>query len=325
MNTQKNTATSGETLATATSQSPTKASRLYLYNNIPKEMKEYPNWLVRKGKIPYSPVTGINGNRVEHCGTYEQAIKVLECGQYDGIGFQFSGSPFTGIDLDHCVKDVNTGEINEFATDIIIMCQSYWEYSPSRTGIHIIVYGEIPEALKRKEIEMYSEGRYFTVTGDVFAYSDIVNGQEAIDNIYKQFGITASSIKAIAWGDYKELNEVEIMQLVTKIKKYDNTGKFTMLYNTGDISAYKSGSEADSALLTILAYWTKGDPVQMEQIFSNSPLSKRLSSDGKNHWARLDYRKRTIERAIAFYGKAQAERVQKMQTNVIGEIFGGNE
>lgn len=325
MNKQKNTVVSAGTPTTVTSHNPCTGNRLYLYNNIPKAMKEYPNWLVRKGKIPYSPVTGATGNAVECCGTYEQAIKAVEHSKYDGIGFQFSGTPFTGIDLDHCVADRATGEINELATEVIMLCASYWEYSLSRNGIHIIVYGELPKGVHHKRIEMYSQRRYFTVTGDIFAPAPIVNAQEALDTLYQEFSKPMASIGTIDWGGYPPLEKTEIIALVTTMRKYDYSGKFTMLYDAGDTSAYGSGSEADSALLTILAYWTKGNPVQIEQIFSNSPISERISSDGKNHWARNDYRKRSIERAINFCKSEQAKRKKNFFKQLNDDIFGGNE
>ena len=44
---------------------------------------------------------------------------------------------------------------------------SYTETSPSGTGVHVLVHGELPPGRRRKgSIEMYADGRYFAMTGD---------------------------------------------------------------------------------------------------------------------------------------------------------------
>ena len=56
--------------------------------------------------------------------------------------------------------------MSEGLLDTIALFGSYAELSPSRTGVHIIVRGSLPTGLKRPEIEMYSRGRFFTITGE---------------------------------------------------------------------------------------------------------------------------------------------------------------
>ena len=73
-----------------------------------------------------------------------------------------------GIDLDHVV-DPHTGEVQPWALEIVQRLDSYTEYSPSGTGLHIFVHGDIPDAGRKKTInkdtgeavEMYREKRYF--------------------------------------------------------------------------------------------------------------------------------------------------------------------
>lgn len=89
----------------------------------------------------------------------------------DGIGFVFDGDGLiAGIDLDDC-RDPETGEIVGWATDIVERLDSFAEVSPSGTGLHVYVYGFIPEGgnktdFETGEVEMYDNARYFTVTGD---------------------------------------------------------------------------------------------------------------------------------------------------------------
>ena len=44
---------------------------------------------------------------------------------------------------------------------------SYTEASPSGTGVHVLVFGELPPGggNKKGQVEMYGSGRYFTCTG----------------------------------------------------------------------------------------------------------------------------------------------------------------
>jgi hypothetical protein len=84
----------------------------------------------------------------------------------DGLGFVFTDNvSITGVDLDKC-RDPDTGDLEEWAEDIIDRLDSYTEVSPSGTGVHILVGGELTAAGNRRgRVEMYDSDRYFTVTG----------------------------------------------------------------------------------------------------------------------------------------------------------------
>ena len=112
-------------------------------------LKRMANWVCHRNKIPISPITGENAksNDSTTWGTYEQASAMLERDKsLTGLGFMFSNSPYVGIDIDHCVTD---GRLSDFAKEMINTFQSYTEYSPSGTGIHIICKGTLPGAGKR--------------------------------------------------------------------------------------------------------------------------------------------------------------------------------
>lgn len=60
------------------------------------------------------------------------------------------------------------------------------------------------------------------------------------------------------------------------------------------------GSEGDAFLLTRLAHITK-DREQIERVYGSSPRAERRSSDGVQKWVRRpDYRKRSIDAALAY-------------------------
>lgn len=130
----------------------------------PNELRLLKNWVGFKlpSKIPMNPLTGevaASDNKTTW-GTYTEAIVAAKKFGWDGVGFMFE-PPYVGIDLDDCVIN---GKLNEFARSIIIKCKSYAEFSPSKTGIHIIGRGSLSSALKTDKIEAYQTGRYFTVT-----------------------------------------------------------------------------------------------------------------------------------------------------------------
>src|SRR5437588_2812060 len=140
------------------------------------ELMAYPQFVVWKytveqGKLkkrPFNPRTNVPArtNDPMTWTSIEPALKALATGRYNGIGFVFSESdPFTGTDLDNCVaKD---GSIAPWAQEILTSLSSYTEYSPSKLGVHILTQATLPGAGRKiGTVEMYAEGRFFTLTKD---------------------------------------------------------------------------------------------------------------------------------------------------------------
>ena len=145
---------------------------------IPEQLKARPQWVVWKAvgqkpdKVPYSARTGRMASSTDLLtwGTFEEALKAYENGEYAGLGFVFStGDPYTGIDLDGCV-DPATGEVAAWAMEIVGHFDSYTERSASGTGLHVIVKGEISNR-RKDEVEVYSSKQFFTVTGHILEVS----------------------------------------------------------------------------------------------------------------------------------------------------------
>jgi hypothetical protein len=88
----------------------------------------------------------------------------------DGLGFVFApDDPFVGIDLDDA-RNLETGELEAWALEIVEAIDSYTEISPSGTGVHIFATGfKLGKGCKADKngakVEMYGAGRYFCVTG----------------------------------------------------------------------------------------------------------------------------------------------------------------
>ncbi len=57
--------------------------------------------------------------------------------------------------------------VDAWAKEIVSSLNSYTEYSPSETGLHILTQARLPERGRRREnTEIYAVGRYFTLTGN---------------------------------------------------------------------------------------------------------------------------------------------------------------
>jgi len=152
------------------------------YASVPQRLKDQPNWTVwrleKRGveltKVPYDAKTGKKAasNRPETWCDFATAVRAAEnpSNKYAGIGFEFGGSPFTSVEFDGTVVD---GVTDPYVIETLKQFGNpYTEVSPSGTGLHAFVEGKLPEGLKHKfgtgdhyGAEIYSTGRYFTVTG----------------------------------------------------------------------------------------------------------------------------------------------------------------
>lgn len=147
-----------------------------LLDNIPEEIRRRTQFVVYKleeragkpTKVPYiaGGVGKASSTDSETWRTFDEAVAALLTGRYDGLGFVFtSGDPYAGVDLDDC-RDPATGELEDWAAEIVRSLDGYTEVSPSGKGVHIIVRGKAPNK-RRGRVEAYSSERYFTLTGRV--------------------------------------------------------------------------------------------------------------------------------------------------------------
>ena len=182
-----------------------------MYEKIPQELKEYSNWCLyrlvkRDGKNTKIPINGLTGefaksNDKSTWNTYEICVDNIDKFGCNGIGFFFD-EPFFGIDIDKIDEDVELFKqgideniISEFADSL----KTYGEFSQSGKGVHFICKGKLPEGGRRKSnVEMYSSGRFFVMTGNSLSNIDYVNEctEEVIDLFEKYIG--SSEIEKIA-------------------------------------------------------------------------------------------------------------------------------
>jgi hypothetical protein len=296
-------------------------------DKFPDELKgfnSYVTWsYVRKDgtwtKVPY--IAGKN-RRASHSdpGTWRSFENACACSRMgpsvngrrpDGVGFVFGeADPYCGIDLDDA-RDPETGEIKPWAVSIVERLKSYAEVSVSRTGIHIIVRAKLSRPGRKRPyddgaVEIYDRSRYFTLTGDPINECGIEDRQAEVEELYAALAPKPQPIPT--WRPTGERNgnaakngagelpptpdSISDEELLIIARRAKNGGRFSDLYDRGDISRYGSASEADAACLSDLAFWTGGNRLRMDALFRASALYRQK-------WERADYRQRTIDFVLA--------------------------
>ncbi len=241
--------------------------------NIPADLKGLKQWVcwVGKDKIPKNAYTGKNAqsNNPDTWADFDTAVAACSKYNFDGVGFMFANGYF-GVDLDHCIDNV------DFCDEFVETLQSYAEISKSGTGIHIICRGTLPSGARRKNgVEMYSSGRYFICTGNIYneKYRNVVDCTESVKVLHSKYlpSETPRAEKALPVASYISMDDQEV---VDKARNCKSGYLFTMLYQGEWQGVYSSQSEADLALCNMLAFWTQKDPAQMDRIFRSSGLMR---------------------------------------------------
>lgn len=296
---------------------------------VPAFLKNIPNWIRWKieigdngkpTKVPYR----LDGRkaastRSEDWTEYHAAVTNTKIDNTQGVGFVVNGG-IVGFDLDGC-RDPKTGDISPWAQSIVDALDSYTEVTPSQTGVRVWVRGELPGTDKvfnlnpavgfgdKVKIEVFTDGRYFTVTGNPF-YEDSVD-LEARDltKVYQLCHDIRSQYPAPIKPKSTATPTTQSDRQSTPVVQtgFFNHGKLSVLMNGvikstepfviedvhGNSLTYASHSEADMALATVLAIEYGNVPEKMSSEFKKSPL---YSPERQHKWERLE--QQTIEKAI---------------------------
>lgn len=155
-------------------------------DNIPVELRSVDRWIVWKGvwkpqkqkydKVPVHPTKGYKINHLDpknHLPAAD-AWAAYSDGMGSGIGFVMTGEPITtadngdplypvGIDFDNLASSKET---TEYARSVYKRLGCYMEVSPSGTGLRMFVLSRTPpRSGQTSKGEMYTSGRFLTVTG----------------------------------------------------------------------------------------------------------------------------------------------------------------
>lgn len=276
--------------------------------NLLYELEQYEQWVLWEieggKKIPINPITGKTANPTDPAtwASYESTRAAFEEHGYEGVGFVFTADdPLCGIDLDKCI-DPATGELAEWAEQIVDDLDTYTEISPSGTGLHLFIRGsKLGTTCRKGKIEIYDTDRFFTVTGHLLLDKPVQDRQTELDSLYEQvFGDASPDVaphskirESEKRGEHSGVGDtLTDKELLSKARSAKNGGTFVRLFDHGDSSSYKSESEADLALASQLAFWTCRDAERIESLMWKSQLVREKWTENR------DYLSKTIARAI---------------------------
>jgi len=277
---------------------PQKAPGGNTWGNLPDALKARRAWVcwklaTRNGKatkVPVDPATGRNAksNDARTWSTFADAVAAA--GRYDGLGIMFAEG-LCGVDLDHC-RDPQTGELEPWAAEVVAELDSYTEASPSGTGVHVLLLGDLPEGRRRKgRVEVYGPGspRYFTCTGQHLPGTPLtVNPRtEALASVHARL-IGTEAPQADAPPRPTEPLALDDEELLVKARSARNGADFSRLWEGG---YPEDDSAGDLALCSHLGFWCGGDAARVDALF-------RRSGRYRPKWERADYRERTIAKAL---------------------------
>jgi hypothetical protein len=217
----------------------------------------------------------------------------------DGIGWVFVGADgYIGIDLDGCLDP--EGRLRTWAESIVESLRgAYSEISPSGLGLKFWMRGTLPARGFKKSwsgqdgercgVEIYDDGRYFTVTGRAYwpvpaTIPDLGGAALAIYREYLTDGEgsrgKSQPERAVrpetgANGTVPHTTTLTDDELIEKAAGSANGPEFSALYHSGDRSGHgQDDSRADFHLACKLVFWAGPDPHRVDRLFRRSALMR---------------------------------------------------
>ena len=234
-------------------------------------------------KVPYNPKTGrmAKTNEPNTFTDFATAMKAYALGGYDGIGYRVSEG-IGAIDIDHCIRE--DGSLNDVAASILgFFPDAYFEKSPSGTGLRgffklspDFAYDKTQYYINNRKhgLEVYLPGvtnRFVTVTGDVYRQGSVSRNDEALQSILDTFMKRTNRIEGSAVEACSYLDDEAVIAHASKSEQGE---KFKALYEGRWDEGYDSQSDADMALVSILAFWCGNVEEQIDRIFRSSGLMR---------------------------------------------------
>lgn len=268
-----------------------------MFQNIPDEMKEYPHWVLwrfeqdnpddKPTKVLYNARTGRKAltNAPGTWATFAECVNCFNHGLCDGIGFVLNkDNPYMIVDLDNPYEQNHDGSFKYEKPDEIMELQkriykgfdSYAEKSPSGNGLHIITKGiALPNGRRRMSVEMYSDGRFMTMTGNVYGGRNVIVESDELRNnakvLWEQLGGGPEKVGYDGNADQKYDDTYIINQCRTA--KNAETVEL-LLGDWRSCGRWDSQSEADMAFVNIISFYTQNRE-QIKRLFNASPLGQR--------------------------------------------------
>jgi putative DNA primase/helicase len=272
---------------------------------IPRALRRRPQWMGTRfeprskehpdkmDKPPYRvreslPVVKASKTDPQNWSSFEEAVAAYERGDVDAIGFVVvEDDPFFVADADEVV-DLETGEVDRCALEVIHTMATYVEFSCSGRGVHIIGRGKKRPGARCKStalgcaIEVYDAARFVIVTGKRFpgTPADIHPRQRELDELGEKLWPEPKSASGRRFSSYSSPSPASLditdEALLERARRARGTGpKFRRLFDHGESDDYASPSEADFSLLNMLVFWTAGDRERVIHLFEQSALYRK--------------------------------------------------
>ena len=175
---------------------------------IPDMLQNLPRWVAwtagpkkpdgKFSKVPTDPRTGrnINGNDPQNWRSFDDVCKAYDQGKCSGVGIVLSDEPvgtfggtlcgahqyLVALDFDHCAADMAAIKKTRLG-----LGQPYVEVSPSGDGLRIFALSRTPpKGGNAGGREMYSAGRFMTVTGNS-GRGNVIDATEALEKLQAEW------------------------------------------------------------------------------------------------------------------------------------------
>lgn len=156
-----------------------------IFDNLPGTLTTQPSWVLwsyalkagKWTKIPKQPGGSFaSSTNPATWRTFDAVRAAYHPKKFDGVGIVLTGKPLVnglylvGLDFDHCLTN---GVLDDEPRKAVELLKTYCEISPSGEGIRLFLLHDNPTPACKKNVagksrEIYSGGRYLTVTGHVF-------------------------------------------------------------------------------------------------------------------------------------------------------------
>ena len=256
------------------------------WSAIPEELQNCPQWCVAgSDKIP---LTITEDGRLIHASVTNESDwmyfdEAADFAEEKGlnIGFVLTASdPYSCIDLDVKTPGSHPGQPEKWTPrehldryrSIVEHFESYAETSVSGNGIHVWVKGNIGAGVRRDGVEIYSRERFIICTGNSLRDLPIADRSDMLTRMASQMRSQGPSSESAL----EELPEQDDdWYILLRASRADNAEKFAQLWQgQWEQLGYPSQSEADLALLGIIAFYSKSNS-QCRRLFRLSALGQR--------------------------------------------------
>ena len=196
-------------------------------------------------------------------------------------------------------RDLKSGLLNEAqAQEIIEGLASYTEVSPSGRGLHIFVTANDANIIRHRKqggfVEIYTNARYFTMTGNAYGgYDHIAHRSAELQKIHDQYLLPETPMEN-AFSHFVE-SPLYVTDCLRRGLEKDPILRacWNGERRCGDESA------SDQALMNKLAYWCNANPGEMIAAFLQSPYFSQKGDVHQKKCRRADYLPNTAKTACA--------------------------